>query len=203
MRSRLNRSGPPVGLILAGGPGTRIGGGKPNVALHGEPLLHYPLRAMRAVLTDVAIITKPQIVLTRLEGAMVWVEPDEPAHPLFGISEALALAGGRPVLVCPVDMPFISSALLSSLANAGSEDQPAVIASCHGHARPLVGRYSPSAAPLLAQAAEDQASLEEIVARLQPELFEVEDEVELFDVNTPDDLLLAAGMLDQRGSVRA
>jgi len=203
MRSRLNRSGPPVGLILAGGPGTRIGGGKPNVALHGEPLLHYPLRAMRAVLTDVAIITKPQIVLTRLEGAMVWVEPDEPAHPLFGISEALALAGGRPVLVCPVDMPFISSALLSSLANAASEGQPAVIASCHGHARPLLGRYSPSAAPLLAQAAEDQASLEEIVARLQPELFEVEDEVELFDVNTPDDLLLAAGMLDQRGSVRA
>jgi molybdopterin-guanine dinucleotide biosynthesis protein A len=203
MRSRLNRSGLPVGLILAGGPGTRIGGGKPNVALHGEPLLHYPLRAMRTVLTDVAIITKPHMVLTRLDGAMVWVEPDEPMHPLFGVSEALALAGGRPVLVCPVDMPFVSPALLSSLANAGGESRSTVIATCHGDARPLVGCYSPTAAPLLAQAAHDQAPLEEIVRTLQPQLFEVEDEVELFDVNTPDDLLLAAGMLDQRGSVRA
>ena len=45
--------------------------------------------------------------------------------------------------------------------------------------------------------------LEEIVQALQPKLVEVDDEVELFDVNTPDDLLLAAGMLDQRRSVQA
>jgi molybdopterin-guanine dinucleotide biosynthesis protein A len=203
MRSRITRSSPPVGLILAGGPGTRIGGGKPNVALHGEPLLHYPLRAMRAVLTDVAIITKPQIVLTRLEGAMLWVEPDEPAHPLFGVSEALALAGGRAVLVCPVDMPFISRELLGALVSADDDVRSAVIACCRGAARPLVGRYAPTAAPLLAQAAHEQAPLEQIVEALQPKLFEVEDEVELFDVNTPDDLLLAAGMLDRRRSVRA
>src|SRR5579875_2139966 len=112
MRSPMNRSSPPVGLILAGGPGARIGGGKPNVALHGEPLVQYALRAMRAVLSDVAVIVKAQVALPRLEGAMVWVEPDEPLHPLLGISEALALAGGRSVLVCPVDMPFISPELL-------------------------------------------------------------------------------------------
>ncbi len=105
-------------MILAGGPGTRIGGGKANVALHGEPLLHYPLRALRGVLSDVAIITKPQMELPRLEGTMVWVEPEEPVHPLLGICEALALAGGRPVLVCPVDMPFISPQLLGALASA-------------------------------------------------------------------------------------
>jgi molybdopterin-guanine dinucleotide biosynthesis protein A len=194
----MNRSGPPVGLILAGGPGTRIGGGKPNVALHGEPLLQYPLRAMRAALSDVAIITKPQMVLPRLEGAMVWVEPDEPTHPLLGISEALALAGGRSVLVCPADMPFISAELLSSLAGADDQGRSAVVAACHGDARPLVGRYAPSAAPLLSRAAHEQAPLAEIVPALQPQLVEVDDEVELFDVNTPDDLLLAAGMLDQR-----
>lgn len=198
MRSRITRSSPPVGLILAGGPGTRIGGGKATVALHGEPLVQFPLRAMRAVLSDVAIITKPQMVLPRLEGAMVWVEPDEPTHPLLGISEALALAGGRSVLVCPADMPFMSPELLSALAGADDEGRPAVVASCRGDARPLVGRYAPSAAPLLSRAAHEQAPLGEIVQALQPKLVEVEDEVELFDVNTPDDLLLAAGMLDQR-----
>ncbi len=200
MRSPINRGSSPVGLILAGGPGTRIGGGKANVALHGEPLLHYPLRALRAVLSDVAIITKPQMVLPRLEGTMVWVEPEEPVHPLFGICEALALAGGRPVLVCPVDMPFISPQLLGALAGAESDGRPAVMASCRGDARPLVGRYMPAAAGLLAQAADGTVTLEEVLETLEPRLLEVEDEVELFDVNTPDDLLLAAGLLDQRRS---
>ena len=203
MRSPLNRGSPPVGLILAGGPGTRIGGGKPGVALQGAPLLHYPLRALREVLGDVAVITKPQMELPRVEGAMVWVEPEHPAHPLLGISEALALAGGRPVLVCPVDMPFISARLLGALASADGGGRAAVIASCRGQPRPLVGRYHPSAAQLLAEAARDRAPLEQAIAGLEPKLVEVEDEVELFDVNTPDDLLLASGLLDKRRAVSA
>jgi molybdopterin-guanine dinucleotide biosynthesis protein A len=203
MRSPINRGGPPVGLILAGGPGTRIGGGKANVALHGEPLLHYPLRVLRGVLSDVAIITKPQMELPRLEGTMVWVEPEEPVHPLLGICEALALAGGRPVLVCPVDMPFISPQLIGALASADSDGRGAVMASCRGEPRPLVARYLPSSAALLADAAHGTVALEEVLRTLDPKLVEVEDEVELFDVNTPDDLLLAAGLLDQRRSVRA
>ncbi len=202
MRSPMNRSRLPVGVILAGGPGKRIGGGKANVALHGKPLLHYPLRAMREVLSDVAIIAKPETELPRLEGAMVWVEPDEPAHPLLGICEALALAGGRAVLVCPVDMPFISPRLLGALARADAESGPAVLASCHGEARPLVGRYLPAASPLLSRAAHGEASQQETMESLAPTLWDVPDEVELFDVNTPDDLLQAAGMLDRRKSGR-
>lgn len=203
MRSPINRGGPPVGLILAGGAGARIGGGKASVALHGEPLLHYPLRALRAVVSDVAIITKPQMELPRLEGTMVWVEPEAPVHPMFGICEALALAGGRPVLVCPVDMPFISAQLLSALAGADNDSRAAVMAACRGEPRPLVARYMPSAAALLGQAAHGKVPQQQVIEMLQPQLLEVEDEVELFDVNTPDDLLLAAGLLDQRRSVRA
>jgi CTP:molybdopterin cytidylyltransferase MocA len=62
----------------------------------------------------------------------------------------------------------------------------------------------PAAAAQLAQAARSELPLEQFVCALEPRLVEVEDELELFDVNTPDDLLLAAGMLDrQRRSVRA
>ena len=191
-------------MILAGGPGNRIGGNKASVALHGEPLLHHALRAMRQVLSDVAIIAKPQTVLPRLEGAMVWVEPDEPVHPMLGVGEALALAGGRSVLVCPLDMPFISARLLGALALAEPGEHKAVVAAARGILRPLVGCYSTAAASLLTAAAHSQVPLEQVVAMLDPKLLEVEDELELFDVNTPDDLLLAAGMLDlQRRSVRA
>jgi molybdopterin-guanine dinucleotide biosynthesis protein A len=204
MQSTQITSHPPVGVILAGGPGNRIGGNKADVALQGEPLLQYALRSMRQVLTDVAIIAKPQTVLPRLDGAMVWVEPDEPVHPMLGVGEALALAGGRPVLVCPLDLPFISSRLLTQLAATERGARPAVIAACRGVARPLVGCYAPAAAPLVSAAAHRQASLEDTVRELDPRLVEVDDELELFDVNTPDDLLQAAAMLDRRRrSVRA
>lgn len=134
---------------------------------------------------------------------MVWVEPDEPVHPMLGVCEALALAGGRAVLVCPLDMPFISPRLLGALALAEPERSAAVVASCHGVARPLVGRYGPAATSLLSAAAHDQVPLERVVGMLDPMLVDVEDELELFDVDTPDDLLQAAGMLDrQRRSVR-
>lgn len=202
MRSPILTGAPPVGLILAGGPGTRIGGGKPNVALHGEPLLGYPLRAMHAVLRDVAVITKPHVVLPRLERTMVWVEPERPLHPLFGICEALALAGGRAVLACAADMPFVTPALLGALAEAPAAGRPAVLAACGGVARPLLGRYLPASAPLLAQAARRQLPLEEAVRALRPTLVEVTDQIELFDVDTPDDLLQAAGMLDLRRPAR-
>ncbi|MDE3129516.1 MAG: molybdenum cofactor guanylyltransferase [Acidobacteriota bacterium] len=190
---------PPVGLILAGGAGTRIGGNKANVALHGEPLLHYVLASMREVLRDVAVIAKPHTVLPALEGAMVWVEPELPAHPLLGVTEALSLAGGRPVLACPLDMPFITPALLGALATVKSQGRAAVLASCAGVVQPLLGRYMPASAPLLADAIERRLPPEEAVSALDPRLVEVEHELELFEVNTPDDLLLAAGMLDGLG----
>jgi molybdenum cofactor guanylyltransferase len=204
MRSIRITSHPPVGVILAGGPGTRIGGNKASVALNGEPLLHHTLRVLRQTLTDIAIITKPQTVLPPLEGAMIWVEPDEPVHPMLGVGEALALAGGRPVLVCPLDMPFLSPRLLSQLAGADRARRLAVMASARGLPRPLVACYMPEAGELLSEAAHSQLPLEAVVSALEPKLVEVDDEVELFDVNTPDDLLQAAAMLDaQRRSVRA
>lgn len=203
MRSAHITSRTPVGVILAGGLGQRIGGNKASVALHGEPLVAHALRAMRDVLSDVAIVAKPQTVLPRLDGTMVWVEPEQPLHPLLGVGEALALAGGRPVLVCPLDMPLISPRLLGSLVETKAEGRLAVLAACRGIAQPLVGCYTAASAAVLSQAAHGQLSLEEAVAALDPRLVDVQDEAELFDVDTPDDLLQAAGMLDrQRRSVQ-
>jgi molybdopterin-guanine dinucleotide biosynthesis protein A len=201
MRFPANSNPRPVGVILAGGPGARIGGGKPSVALHGEALLRYPLRAMKRALHDVAVITKADITLPPLDGAMVWIEPERPVHPLLGICEALALAGGRPVLACPADMPFVTAQLLSGLAGADGS-HAVVLAACRGVPRPLLGRYAPSAAPLLTQAADRGLALGDVLPQLHPTLVEVDDEVQLFDVDTPADLLQAAAMMDAR-SVRA
>jgi molybdopterin-guanine dinucleotide biosynthesis protein A len=98
----------PIGVILAGGRGQRMGGAKATVMLGGRPLITYPLRALSAVLDDVVVQAKADTELPSLPGTTVWIESEPHRHPLIGIVEALGLAGGRPVLVCAVDIPFVT-----------------------------------------------------------------------------------------------
>src|SRR5947209_1773868 len=105
----------PVGVILAGGAGRRIGGSKALVKLHGKPLIAYPIAAMREALGDFAIVAKGDTELPSLSGVTVWIEPDLPRHPLVGITHALGLAGGRPALVCASDMPLLTPAAITQM----------------------------------------------------------------------------------------
>jgi molybdopterin-guanine dinucleotide biosynthesis protein A len=190
----------PVGAVLAGGQGLRIGGSKSMVELHGKPLLCYPVEAVRQVLNRVAVLAKAGTQLPPLSGVAVWIEPESPRHPVVGITQALALAGGRPVLICAGDMPFVTPDLIRRLVKADPRRSPAVIACAGGMMQPLLGCYQPRALGLLEGAARAAtAPLMETIASIEPILLEAGEPEELFDVDTPDDLLLAAAMLDQRG----
>jgi molybdopterin-guanine dinucleotide biosynthesis protein A len=175
-----------------------MGGRKPVVELASKPLISYPLGALSAVLSEVAVIAKPDTELPSLPGVTVWIEPQQPYHPLLGLVQALGLAGNRRVLVCAADMPFVSAELIERIATAEMRAAPAVIAR-HGDAvQPLLGCYRPGAALLLSGGVREDVPLREAVARIGPRLLEVDDPEELFNVNTPDDLLQAAAMLDRR-----
>src|ERR1700730_7277627 len=117
----------PIGVVLAGGLGRRIRGSKAVVRLRGRPLISYPIAALKAVLADVAIITKPDTRLPRLQGVTVWIEPEAPRHPLVGIVQGLALAGGRPVLACAADLPFVTPALIREIVGTDPAGAPAVV----------------------------------------------------------------------------
>jgi molybdenum cofactor guanylyltransferase len=189
----------PIGAILAGGEGLRIGGEKATVELHGKPLIAYPVEAVRQVVNRLAILAKAGTAIPPVSGVAVWIEPELPRHPLTGITHALALAGGRPVLVCPCDMPFVSPELIRRLVKADPGRAPAVVACAGSAMHPLLGCYQPRALEALAGAARlGTAPLVETIAEIDPVLVEVDEPEELFDVDTPDDLLLATAMLDQR-----
>jgi molybdenum cofactor guanylyltransferase len=193
----------PIGVVLAGGSGRRIGGSKATVQLHGTPLIAYPLEAVREALGDVAIVAKTDTELPSLPGVTVWIEPDTPRHPLVGIMQALALAERRPVLVCAADLPFVTGDLIRELAGADPGRAPAVLAAWDGDAQPLLGCYQPLALDLLQQGEfAPDAPLRERIASIEPLLFEVDDPELLFNVNTPDDLLQAAAMLDRHPASR-
>jgi len=188
-----------VGAILAGGGGRRIGGDKAIVELHGRPLISYPLEAVRETLGRVAIVAKADTKLPYVSGVTVWIEPDPRRHPIIGIMQALALADGRPVLVCGADLPFVSAQLVKRLAKASPGRAPAVIACARGEVQPLLGCYHRRALPLLrGDARAVDCPLRETIAAMEPVLLEVDDPDELFDVDSPDDLLQAAAMMDRR-----
>src|SRR4051794_28801829 len=100
-----------IGVVLAGGRGRRIGGGKAIVGLEGRGLIPYVLGALPEVCEDVVVTAKRGTLLPSLAGAAdIWIEPDEPQHPLCGVEHALRLATGRPILAVAVDLPLIDAA---------------------------------------------------------------------------------------------
>ncbi len=188
----------PVGAILAGGAGLRIGGQKAAVELQGKPLICYPLEAIGQVLSQVAILAKAGTELPPVSGVAVWLEPESPRHPVIGITQALTLAAGRPVLICAGDLPFVTPELVRRLVKADPGRSPAVVACAEGQMQPLLGCYQPRALELLAREAKAASGrLMEIVGAIDPVLLECDPD-ELFDVDSHEDLLQAAGMLDRR-----
>jgi molybdopterin-guanine dinucleotide biosynthesis protein A len=173
-----------------------MGGSKLTVHLRGRPLIEFPLQALRGVLDEVAVITKPDVLLPPLPGVMVWIEPAEPRHPLTGIVQALALSENRPVMVCAADLPLVTPALIARIVHCDPHGAPAAIASCRGEIQPLLGCYQPVAAELLRPAAERATDpVIRVVAGIRPLHIEVTDPDELFNVNSPEDLLVASGLL--------
>jgi molybdopterin-guanine dinucleotide biosynthesis protein A len=188
----------PIGAVLAGGIGRRIGGNKATIGLNGRPLIEYPVAAMRGAFEDVAVIAKADTDLPVLPGVTIWIERDEPRHPLAGIVRALELADTRPIFACAGDLPFVSSQLARLVADADAAGAVAIVPHAGGRLQPLFALYLPGARAQLAAALEQQPRepLSATVAALAPRVLELADERPFFNVNVPEDLLTAAGMLD-------
>jgi molybdopterin-guanine dinucleotide biosynthesis protein A len=195
---RDRRPPPPVGVVLAGGQGRRLGGDKAVVALDGRPLLEFPLRVLQRSVRDVAVVAKRDTVLPPLESEVpVWLEPDEPQHPLAGVVHALRCAEGRPVLVVAVDLPLLDVAVPRALARRPAGRHPAVVARAGGRLQPLLARYEPAALPAL-EGFDPSARAVDLVAALDPLVLDVRDEEQLLNVNRPEDLLRASALVRER-----
>jgi molybdenum cofactor guanylyltransferase len=194
-----------LGAILAGGRATRLERPKPTALLGGRPLIEYPLRALDAAGIESVIVAKEATPLPPA-GAPLWHEPDEPVHPLLGIVTALDQAGGRAVLVCGCDMPFVSPGLARALADMGAA---IALPRAGGRLHPVLARYTPAVLPALRTALARGQSLHQTVADLMPAILDEQELAPfgdparlLFNVNTPADLERAEAMLDTAGRDR-
>jgi molybdopterin-guanine dinucleotide biosynthesis protein A len=190
-----------IGVVLAGGVSSRMGVSKAALELGGIPLAERALRPLRAAGLEVAVVAKQGDSLPPLD-APVWIEARPVRHPLAGILEALERAGGRAVLVCACDMPFVTAELVAHLAACRRTAVP----EAGGRLHPLLARYEPAAAGALAAALERAASLHDAVREAGVQIVpEVElarfgdPERLLFNVNTPADLERAEELLGTGG----
>lgn len=174
-----------IGAILAGGAGGRMGGvSKALVELEGRPLASYVAETLADVCEVVTIVCKPRTKLPDLDGVARWDEPEQPGHPLTGIVHALERADA-PVLVCAVDMPWVTPDACRSLLGAAPRGLAAVAMGA-GEMCPVLGVYAPDALGVL-RAAPSDAPLRDTVAALDPVRVALPPPL-LRSVNRPGDL---------------
>jgi molybdopterin-guanine dinucleotide biosynthesis protein A len=150
---------------------------------------------VRRAVGEVVVVAKAATVLPALAPDVeLWLEPDEPRHPLTGIVCALRNAAGRPVLVVAGDMPLVTADVLAALIRAPLGGAPALVPRAGGRLQPLCARYEPAALDALQDYAHD-VPVGEAVLALGPAILEWPDEQAFFNVNAPEDLLQAASLL--------
>jgi len=195
----------PIGVVLAGGRGSRMQASKPAVQLGGEPLIARSLRALAEAGIEAVVMAKPGTQLPAL-ACEVQHEPVQPHHPLLGVVTALRRHPGRAAIVLACDLPFAPAGLLAWLAAAS---QPLIVCEAQRRLHPLLGRYQPELAAKLGEVVERGEPAQAAVRALEPRVVG-EDELRrfgdperiLFNVNTPEELARAEQLLEGPGRER-
>jgi molybdopterin-guanine dinucleotide biosynthesis protein A len=129
-------------VILAGGQGRRIGGGKPLRLLGGIPLIERALVQARRFSDDVAIAFRETGQAATLQARLILDDPDIQG-PLAGLVSGLRFARearADALLAMPADMPFMPDDLAAKLQRALPGNR-AAIASSGGHLHPVCGLW--------------------------------------------------------------
>jgi molybdopterin-guanine dinucleotide biosynthesis protein A len=173
-------------VILAGGEGRRIGGGKPARLLGGQSLIDRALARARGWSDAVLVAVR--------EGGDL---RDDPAveGPLGGVVAALALGGD--VLTIPCDMPFLPDDLPARLVSG----KAATIAASGSHLHPVCALWrAEAAAGLPAYLATGRRSLKGFAEAVGYEAVEWPTEPfdPFFNINDEADLARAEALLRSR-----
>jgi molybdopterin-guanine dinucleotide biosynthesis protein A len=146
-----------IGVVLAGGKSSRMGGGdKALVPLGGRPLLAHVIERLRPQVTEIALNANDD--LERFAQFGLPLAPDRldgQRGPLAGVHAGLAWAeANRPesrfVITVAADTPFFPADLVSRLCAATDKASPAlVVARSESGVHPVFGLWPVSLAPHL------------------------------------------------------
>lgn len=145
----------PVGVVLAGGAGRRMGQPKGSIVFEGRTLAQRAVDTLAPLCERVLLSVAPGVV-SGVEGAVA-IEDLRPAGrgPLAGLAAAFAAAGVVDLLVLACDYPFADTAFCGRIvAAAGRFPEDEVLLPADGSRRdhPLVALWRGGSAPAVVAA---------------------------------------------------
>lgn len=132
----------PDGIVLAGGPGRRMGRPKATVQMGGLTLVERAIDLLRPRCARVVVVSRRDVALPALDVDVLFDRPG-PDCPLVALATGLAATETDDVLVLACDLPF-AGPLLDALL--GAPARRAVVGRADGHIQPLCARYPRAAA---------------------------------------------------------
>lgn len=186
-------------VVLAGGEGRRMGGGKPLRMLGGRTLVDRAVEQAQGWSRIVAVSVRQDGQAGALAVPQILDAEDE--GPIAGLASGLRFAraqGAETLLTTACDMPVLPADLPQRLDEALTAELNAVIASSGGALHPVCGLWRSTAIDALAgYRASGRSSLKGFAAHIG--YAEVEWPVEPFDpflnVNRPEELEAAERLL--------
>jgi molybdopterin-guanine dinucleotide biosynthesis protein A len=188
-------SGDVAVVILAGGEGRRIGGGKPLKRLAGERLIDRAVSLARRWSDRVAVAVREPSQVGALSAELI--QDEDVPGPLGGLISGMKFAQEQRkafVLAIPADMPFLPHDLLDRLLEA-MVDKGCALAESGGHIHPVCGLWRASAVGQVEDyAASGRRSLKGLAACVSFAAVEwrVEPVDPFFNINTSENLAEAA-----------
>lgn len=185
----------PIGLVLAGGLGRRLGQGKAELMFEGQPLALRAAKTLSPLCESVLISVRPGA--RNPASGFAAIEDRAPAGrgPLAGIDAAFAATSSADLLVLACDYPRATTQLLGGLlALAALEDELVFPRDDRGGDHPLIGLWRRRLHDLVREALQrGHYRLQELfprvrVRRVGREQWPAVDGRLLLNLNRPEDL---------------
>jgi molybdenum cofactor guanylyltransferase len=194
------------GIVLAGGRSRRMGCDKGRLQVRGSPMLAIALDLAASIADELILSCRPGDLPEQdlWLGRSVRVVCDQrEGGPLAGLEAALAAAGHELAIVLPIDMPELTTGMLSTLVYAGlahPDAQAAVFVTERG-LTPMPALFRRSILPVLSEQLDAGAlRVGDLLARLDRVAVALDPitspERAFLNVNTAADLARA----EERGS---
>ena len=199
-------------IVLAGGPGRRMGRAKPLAKVAGVPLVLHVVRAAQMAADEVVVVTKgthaAPIRAVLPHGVLLKTDSRRVQSPLVGFVAGAEALSSEYVAFLACDLPLLSPAVLETLFAAAAERDAAIPRWPDGRIEPMVAVYLRAPARDAALEALDagERANTDLIRRLLDVAYvpvdalrTVDPELDSFvNVNTPADLKSAGRRLRSR-----